>query len=230
MRAYQHLNEGFFSFLVLLIGPMIASALLFVLLPLLTQISRPKAEIKEQTQIMIFQNKTQKAPEIRKRQEETKPREIKKTQTVQQKRQTPKFEFISGAAAGADIAGTVKIGMVDKGSLQGSGQELFNVDKSLYATAFTLNEVDQPPKVLKRIDPIYPFLARRNNIEGKVMLRFIVDSEGNILEPEVTFSEPEGVFDDAAIECILKWRIKPAVKNNKPVDCIANQSIGFTLR
>lgn len=230
MGAYQHLNDGFWGYLVMLIGPAIAVSLLFVLLPLLTQLSRPKTEIKEQTQVMIFQRKTQKAPEVRKRQEETKPREIKKTQTVQQKRQTPKFEFISGAAAGADIAGTVKIGMVDKGSLQGAGQDLFNVDKSLYATAFALNEVDHPPKVLKRVDPIYPFLARRNNIEGKVMLRFIVNSEGYILEPEVTFSEPEGVFDEAAIECILKWKIKPAVKNNKQVDCIANQSIGFTLR
>ena len=230
MRAYQYLNHGFTGFLPMVIGPVIATGLLFVLLPLLTQVSRPKVETKEQTQIMIFQHKTQKAPEVIKRQEETKPREVKTQKIVEQKTQMPEFEVLAGGAAGAGIAGTVSIGLVEKGSLQGTGKDLFKVDSSLYATAFALNEVDQRPQVIRRVDPIYPYLARRNNIEGKVVLRFIIDSEGNILEPEVTFSEPEGVFDEAAIECILKWKIKPAEKNGKPVDCIANQPIEFTTR
>lgn len=230
MSANKDLNLRLYGFFAPIIGPLIATGLLFVLLPLLTQVSRPKTEIKEQTQIMIFQHKTQKMPEVKKRQEETKPREIKTQKTVEQKTQRPEFDVLAGGAAGAGIAGTVSIGMVEKGSLVGAGKDLFKVDSSLYATAFELNEVDQRPQVIRRVDPIYPFLARRNNIEGKVALRFIVDSEGNILEPEVTFSKPEGVFDEAAIECILKWKIRPAERNGKPVDCIVNQYIGFTTR
>ena len=65
---------------------------------------------------------------------------------------------------------------------------------------------------------------------GKVVLRFIVDSKGDVIEPEVTESEPERMFDDAAMEAILKYRFKPAEKYGKPVDCIVIAPMAFQLR
>jgi len=38
----------------------------------------------------------------------------------------------------------------------------------------TLSQVDEPPRVIRKIDPLYPFTAKRKNIEGGVMLGFIV--------------------------------------------------------
>lgn len=229
MSTYPQANSDYKGYLLVFLGPVVATAVLFVLLPLLTQISRTPTETPEQTQIMMLKRQTQKAPEIRKKSEETRPREIKKTQTVEQKKQAPKFDILSGAAAGS-IAGTVNIGMVDEGSLTGAGKDLFDVNKSLYATAFELYQVDQPPVATRQVKPLYPFLARRNNIEGKVVIRFIVDVNGDVLEPEVTESEPEGVFDEAAIDAILKYKFRPAQKDGKAVDCIVNAPMKFTVR
>ncbi|MBN1625666.1 MAG: TonB family protein [Deltaproteobacteria bacterium] len=228
--TYQQSGFGFSGFLVIVIGPIVATAVLFVLLPLLTSISRTSNEIPEQTQIMIFKAKTQKAPDIRKKQEETRPKEIKRQETAKQKADAPKFDLVDGGAAGAGIAGTVSIGMVQSGDIQGTGKDLFKVDSSLYRTAFELSQVDKPPTVLRSVPPQYPFLAKRNNIEGRVVLRFIVDSDGNVVEPEISESEPEGVFDEAAIEAILKYKFKPAEKDGKAVDCIVNAPMAFQLR
>jgi len=230
MSTYQQSSIGITGFLAVIIGPIVATAVLFVLLPLLTEISRTQTEVSEQTQIMIFKAKEQKAPEIRKREEETRPKEIKRQETVKQQSQAPKFELVDGGAAGAGIAGTVSIGMVEQGALQGTGKDLFKVNSSLYATAFELSQVDKAPKVIRQISPQYPFLAKRNNIEGRVVLRFIVDVNGDVVEPEVTDSEPEGVFDEAAIEAILKYKFQPAEKDGKPVDCIVNAPMAFQLR
>ena len=230
MSTYQQSSFSFIGFLAVIIGPIIATALLFILLPILTQISRQETKVSEQTQIMIFKSKAKPAPEIRKREEETRPKEVKKQETVQEKTEAPKFEVLSGGAAGAGIAGTVSIGMVDQGDLQGTGQDLFKVDKSLYLTAFELSQVDKHPRVIRQIDPQYPFLAKRNNIEGKVVLRFIVDVNGDVVEPEVSESEPEGVFDQAAIDAILKFKFQPAEKDGKPVDCIVIAPMSFKLR
>lgn len=230
MSTYQQPGIGFTGFLAVIIGPIVATAVLFVLLPLMSEISRTETELPEQTQIMILKAKEQKAPEIRKKQEETRPREIKRQEIVQQKTEAPKFELVEGGAAGSGIAGTVSIGMVQQGDLQGAGKDLFKVDASLYRTAFDLSQVDKAPTLLRKVDPIYPFLAKRNNIEGHVTLRFIVDSDGNVVEPEVSESEPEGVFDEAAIEAILKFKFKPAEKDGKPVDCIVNAPLTFNLR
>jgi len=228
MGTYQQ-ESSIFSNSIGIFGAVIATAVLFVLLPLLTQLPRKSTEIKEGTQIIIQQRKTVKAVETKKRVEEEKPREIQKQQTAKTQTNAPKFEMVAGGAA-AGIGGTVKIGMVSDGSLQGAGQNLFKVPTSLYASAFKISEVDQPPQVLRSVQPQYPFLAKRNNIEGSVTLRFIVDTEGNVVEPEVTKSEPEGVFDEAALEAISKYKFKPAVKDGKNVDCIVNAPMKFELR
>lgn len=229
MSTYREESNYFYQSMGIL-AALVATAMLFVLLPLLTQLPRKQTEVKEGTQIIIQQRKAVKAVETKKRVEEEKPREIQKSQAQKTQTNAPKFEMVSGGAAGAGIGGTVSIGMVSDGSLQGTGADLFKVPSSLYATAFELSEVDTPPQVLRSVSPQYPFLAKRNNIEGSVTLRFIVDSEGNVVEPEVSKSEPEGVFDEAALEAISKYKFKPAVKNGKNVDCIVNAPMKFELR
>jgi TonB family protein len=109
-------------------------------------------------------------------------------------------------------------------------KDLSKVNTSHYDTAFKMSEVDQIPQFLKYITYQYTFLAKRNNIQGRVVIRFIIDTEGNVLDPQVTESEPEGVFDKIALDAISKCRFKPAIKGGKPVDCIVNLPIKFRIR
>ncbi len=85
-------------------------------------------------------------------------------------------------------------------------------------TAVTLSEVDQAPLVMSTVDPLYPSVAKREGIQGKVTLWFIVTKEGKVVAPMVVKAEPPGVFNKSALKAILQWRFKPAFKDGNAVD------------
>jgi periplasmic protein TonB len=94
---------------------------------------------------------------------------------------------------------------------------------------FTVGQVDRNPRVLRPFIPTYPADAQRKGIEGKVVLRFVVDENGQVQDPEIVKAEPAGVFEQAALEAIVKYRFDPAVVNKKKVKCYAILPIGFRL-
>ena len=57
--------------------------------------------------------------------------------------------------------------------------------KTAYGDAKNLNEVDTPPRIIRAIPPVYPYEAKEQQLNGRVVLRFIVDTEGWACEPEV---------------------------------------------
>lgn len=68
-----------------------------------------------------------------------------------------------------------------------------------------------------KVEPIYPRRAQERGIEGYVVLSFTVSPTGAVTEPVVIESQPQGVFDDAAIKAALRFKYKPRVDNGKPV-------------
>jgi protein TonB len=80
---------------------------------------------------------------------------------------------------------------------------------------YTPGQVDRNPRVLRPFTPVYPFDAQRRGIEGKVVIRFVVDENGQVQDPEVIEAEPAGVFEQAALAAIVKYKFDPAVVNEK---------------
>jgi protein TonB len=95
---------------------------------------------------------------------------------------------------------------------------------------FDIGEVDKQPQLIRHVPPIYPFSAKRKNIEGQVTVRFIVDKTGMVLDPFVIEATPEGVFEDAALKAVAKWRFNPAVLDKKPVDVYVVVPLVFELK
>jgi TonB family protein len=89
--------------------------------------------------------------------------------------------------------------------------------------------VDKYPKVVRMYPPRYPHNAVLKGIEGRVLLRFILDKEGNILDPQVVRAEPEGIFEQAALDTLKKYRIRPAMKDGKFVNTAINLPISFDI-
>lgn len=94
---------------------------------------------------------------------------------------------------------------------------------------FTPNQVDQRPRILKPVTPEYPYQATINGIEGRVVLRFIVDENGRVQNPEVVKADPERVFEQAALAAIVKYKFIPAKIGGENVKCVAVLPIGFKL-
>ena len=89
-------------------------------------------------------------------------------------------------------------------------------------------QVDQKPRVLRKVDPKYPEAARRANREAVVIVSFTVDVDGKAIDIEV--AEPKGFgFDQAAVDAIKRWRFTPAKKGGESVPMRVRQLIRFNL-
>jgi len=91
-------------------------------------------------------------------------------------------------------------------------------------------QFDQDLQAIYKPDPKYPPRALRAGIEGVVTVEFIVTPEGAVRDVEVVKSEPPGVFDDACIRGVMKWKFQPKVVDGKPITRRARLDVNFTLR
>lgn len=85
---------------------------------------------------------------------------------------------------------------------------------------------DEPPEATKVVKPKYPKAARGQDIGGVVVVEFLIDETGRAQGLRVVQSVPG--FDEAAVECVTKWRFKPARKNGKPVPVLVRAPVEFT--
>lgn len=85
----------------------------------------------------------------------------------------------------------------------------------------------KPPKVLKMIKPVYPEAARKEGIEGVVILEATADAKGQVEKVKVLQSVP--VLDQAAIDAVKQWIYEPLILNGKPTPVVFTVTVRFTL-
>ncbi|HID26212.1 MAG TPA: energy transducer TonB, partial [Thermoplasmata archaeon] len=76
--------------------------------------------------------------------------------------------------------------------------------------------VEIKPKLLKRVEPIYPEVARKAGIEGQVFVKALVDTNGYVIHVEVLRST-NPVFEQPAVDAAKKFVFKPGYQRDKPV-------------
>ncbi len=67
-----------------------------------------------------------------------------------------------------------------------------------------------------KVAPSYPRRAQSRGIEGYVIVEFTVTKQGTVRDPVVVKAEPQGLFDRAALDAVLKFKYKPRVINGEP--------------
>lgn len=72
------------------------------------------------------------------------------------------------------------------------------------------------PRVIRRVEPVYPADAREKNIKGSVVLTMVVDREGNPQDIKIWKSLYPSM-DQAAIEAARQMRFEPALKGGQTV-------------
>jgi protein TonB len=77
--------------------------------------------------------------------------------------------------------------------------------------------------------PDYPDSARREGREGRVLLRVLVDDQGQSKQVEINNSSGSDALDRAAAEAIKRWRFHPARYGDKPVESWLRIPIEFRL-
>jgi protein TonB len=85
----------------------------------------------------------------------------------------------------------------------------------------------QESKLIRRVEPIYPELAKRARVEYQVMLEVNVDEEGNVTGVKVLRGHP--LLDQAAIDAVKQWQYSPTYLNGQAVPVVATVTVPFTL-
>jgi protein TonB len=84
---------------------------------------------------------------------------------------------------------------------------------------------------LVRIPPDYPPRAVENGIEGWVIVRFTITATGAVKDPVIVDAHPKGIFDDAVLRSIVRWRYSPKVEEGKAVERVGVQTkLSFVLK
>jgi protein TonB len=87
----------------------------------------------------------------------------------------------------------------------------------------------EPPRLLREVKPDYPDAARRQGIQGEVVLALVVRRDGTPVDIRVTrHLGPE--FDARAIEAVRQWQFSPGRLRGTPVDVAVEVSVDFRLR
>jgi protein TonB len=75
----------------------------------------------------------------------------------------------------------------------------------------------------------YPSLARRNGIQGRVIVNFVVEGDGTLSSIKVAKGIGDGCDEEAVriIKLLPPW--KPGSQNGKPVRVVYTVPIAFTL-
>ncbi len=79
---------------------------------------------------------------------------------------------------------------------------------------------------LVQIQPKYPKDAWDNNIKGYVKLKFFATTAGDVEKIEILESVPKGVFDEASVNALKRWKYVPKCNNGvlvpEPIETTLN--------
>jgi protein TonB len=88
---------------------------------------------------------------------------------------------------------------------------------------------DEPPVLIKFVNPKYPDLARQAGIEGTVLLNVLVGDDGKVLQVTVIQSDVTPAMEKAAQEAAKQFLWKPAKQRTVPVKARMAVPIRFKL-
>lgn len=74
-------------------------------------------------------------------------------------------------------------------------------------------------KLIQRPSMRYPAGQANRGRIGAVIMEFDLDPEGQVVNPRVRASVPEGVFDEKSTRVVDKWKFKPDNKNAVGASC-----------
>ena len=86
---------------------------------------------------------------------------------------------------------------------------------------------DELPEAIVKLEPFYPEEAKRDGIEGTVLVQALVIEDGTVADTRAVPSIP--ALEDAAVACVRQWRFKPAMTGGKPVAVWVVVPIRFVL-
>ena len=84
-----------------------------------------------------------------------------------------------------------------------------------------------PPKLIEKVEPVYPESARDDGIEGVVILEATTDEYGRVIRTKILRSIP--ALDQAATDAVKQWVYEPMIIDGEPRGVIFTVTCTFKL-
>jgi periplasmic protein TonB len=85
----------------------------------------------------------------------------------------------------------------------------------------------QAARLINKVQPLYPPLARQTRISGTVKLHAIIGKDGTVQRLEVQSGHP--LLVQAAQDAVRQWRYQPTLLNGDPVEVDTEIDVIFSL-
>ena len=81
--------------------------------------------------------------------------------------------------------------------------------------------------LIRRVQPVYPPIARAGRIQGPVILQAVISKAGTIEGLQVVSGHP--MLAKAALDAVSQWRYRPYILNNEPIEVETQITVNFIL-
>jgi TonB family protein len=97
-----------------------------------------------------------------------------------------------------------------------------------YNRVFNGREVDQRARILEKPEPAYTEAARKNEVNGTVVLSVVLTASGQVADIKVLTGLPDGLNENAIAAARL-IKFTPALKDGRPVSMYMQLGYNFNL-
>jgi periplasmic protein TonB len=156
------------------------------------------------------------------------PKVIPKEVKIIKEEEAPPDMGMGGVAGGVPggVAGG-SMGGVIGGVIGGSGTAALPPPPKAAVTRTRVGGAVQAAKLVNKVQPMYPPLARQTRISGTVKLHAIIGKAGTVEQLQVVSGHP--LLVQSALDAVKQWRYQPTLLNGEPVEVDTEIDVIFSL-
>jgi len=79
--------------------------------------------------------------------------------------------------------------------------------------------------MIHKVDPVYPREAKKKHVKGDVLLKVLINKNGQVADVAVVKGDP--MLTDAAMDAVKQWRFKPYLLNGEPIEVETTEAVSF---
>lgn len=199
-RAFRSLAVG--------AAAVVLTVLVFLILPLIQQATKPPGgdtEIRQVTTVNLPPPPPPPPEEEEKKEEEPPPPQMNEMEAPPL--DLSELELALNPGAGDGMGGDFGVRLL--AAAEGKTAEAADA-------IFSIGDLDQTPRVVYQPSPEYPADMKRKKMQGTVHILFLVDAGGSVQNPTVQKST-HPAFERPALQAVRKWRFEPGKRNGQAV-------------
>jgi len=82
-------------------------------------------------------------------------------------------------------------------------------------------------KLIRKVEPVYPEIAKKTRLQGKVVLKVEIDEDGNVVS--CTAISGPTLLKQVAVDAVKQWKYSPTLLSGEPVAVESTVDVNFNL-